>query len=151
MKLSECLTEKTVEVGSKLNDRKAILSRLVEVVLASGAFMASGALLSEIEAREKLGSTGIGEGVAIPHVHLKGVKGLNVAMMTVPAGIDFDAIDGNPCRIFLIVVGPDEDREGYLKLLSQVSRLFKQESVRKAVVAAKAPSDLLKTLKAAEA
>jgi mannitol/fructose-specific phosphotransferase system IIA component (Ntr-type) len=72
-------------------------------------------------------------------------------MMTVPAGIDFDAIDGNPCRIFLIVVGPDEDREGYLKLLSQVSRLFKQESVRKAVVAAKAPSDLLKTLKAAEA
>lgn len=151
MKLSECLSDKTVEVDSKLKDRKAVLSRLVDIVLSGGAFMAAGALLGEIEAREKLGSTGIGEGVAIPHVHLKGVKGLNVAMMTAPDGIDFDAIDGNPCSIFLIVVGPDEDREGYLKLLSQVSRIFRQESVRRAIVSAKSPAELLKTLRAAEA
>ena len=151
MKLTDCLTEKTVDVYSAQTDRKLVLSRLVDLVLAGGAFMAVPVLLSEIEAREKLGSTGIGEGVAIPHVHLKGVKGLNVAMMTVPHGIDFDAIDGLPCSVFIIVVGPDEDREGYLKLLSEVSRIFRQAPVRKAVLAAKAPAEVLKIIRAAEA
>lgn len=151
MKLTECLTEKTVEVGSTSKDPKAILSRLVDIVLSGGAFMAVPALLAQIEAREKLGSTGIGEGVAIPHVHVKGIKKLNVAMMTVPAGVEFDAIDGQPCSIFIIVVGPDEDREGYLKLLAEVARILRQPSVRKAVLAAKTPAELLKTLQAAEA
>ncbi len=146
MKLIDCLTEKTVEVGSSLKDRSAVLSRLVDLLLAGGKIMDRSLLLKEIEDREKLGSTGIGESVAIPHIHVKGIKGLHVAMMTVPKGIDFDAIDDLPCTIFIIVVGPDEDRDAYLKLLSEVARILHREPARTALLAAKTPADFLKRL-----
>lgn len=151
MKLHECLTERTVEVGSKTREKDAVLARLVDLLLGGAKVMEREALLKEIVAREKLGSTGIGETVAIPHVHVKGLKALSVAMMTVPAGVEFDAIDDLPCKIFIIVVGPDEDREGYLKLLSQVSRVLHVEKTRGALLAAKTPAEFLKTLREVEA
>jgi len=151
VKLINCLNEKTVEVRSTLKERGPILSRLVALVLATAGFMDPDALLGEIEAREKLGSTGIGQGVAIPHVHLKGIEGLHVAMMTVPGGVDFGAMDDMPCNIFIIVVGPDEDREGYLKLLAEVSRLLSKEKTRGTLLAAKTPAELLATIRDAEA
>jgi PTS system fructose-specific IIC component len=151
VKLIDCLTEKTVEVCSKLADRDLVLARLVDLLLAGGRIADRETLLAEIITREKLGSTGIGDNVAIPHVHLKGVTGLRVAMMTVPAGVDFNAIDDLPCKIFIIVVGPDEDREGYMKLLSEVSRILRNEKTRDALLAAKTRAEFFATLRGVEA
>jgi len=147
VKLHECLSEKTIEVRSGLKDRDAVLSKLTGLLLAPSHFMDAETLLAEMQAREKLGSTGIGEGVAIPHVHLKGIRGLNVAMMTLENAIDFGAIDDQPCFIFIMVVGPDDDRDAYLKLLSEVSRMLHHESARKSVLAAATPAELLKVLR----
>ncbi len=146
MKLSECLVEAAVEVQSALSGKDEVLAQMIELMEKTDGFMDRETLLSEITEREALGSTGIGRGVAIPHVHLESVDKLHVAMMTTGAGVDYGAIDDEPCRIFIMVVAPDSDREGYLKLLAEVSRLFNRDEVRDAVVGASSPAELLEIL-----
>lgn len=150
MKLSDYLNEQTVEVQSTISSARAVLERLVTLVEAPCVFMDPARLLEEISEREKLGSTGIGEGVAIPHVHLEHVDAMHVAMLTAEEGIDFAAIDDKPCRIFIIVVAPDDDREGYLRLLSEVSRLLRRESARESLLGAKSAVEFLAALREAE-
>ncbi len=151
MKLSECLTESALAVGVSASDKREILSTLVDLLEESDAGVDPGSLLSEVHKREKLGSTGIGKGVAIPHVHLDEITQMHVAMITTSEGIDYDAIDDEPCRIFIIVVAPDQDRETYLHLLAQVSRLFRHDEVRREVLKAETAEELLEALRRGEA
>jgi PTS system fructose-specific IIC component len=150
VKLSECLNEKNVEVQAAVANREQVFERLVGLVEAQGRFMDPKDLLSEVLERENLGSTGIGEGVAIPHVHKAGIDSIHVAMMTAKSGVDFDAIDDKPCRIFLMVAAPDSDRQGYLRLLSEVSRLLRRESVRNSILTASTAQALLNTIRESE-
>ncbi|MHC4713783.1 MAG: PTS sugar transporter subunit IIA [Planctomycetota bacterium] len=150
MKLSECLIEKAMVVQTSVGDKREILAGLVALIEQTDGVMDSASLLDEVEQREELGSTGIGKGVAIPHVHLKNVSELHVAMMTSAGGVDFGAIDDEPCRIFIMVVAPDSSREAYLQLLAEVSRLFREDTVRDGVLAAGTPSELLEVLRNAE-
>lgn len=150
MKLSECLTEKAMAMQVVATDKREILAGLVALIEQTDGVMDSAGLLEEVQVREKLGSTGIGKGVAIPHVHLADVSKLHVAMMTTSEGVDFDAIDGDPCRIFIMVVAPDSSRQIYLRLLAEVSRLFRHDEVRDSVLAAGAPGELLDVLREAE-
>jgi len=150
VKLSDYLTEKTVEAQSSISGSSRILERLVDLVEAPKAFMDSATLLAEIKQREKLGSTGIGEGVAIPHVHLKDVHEMRVAMLTTKSPVEFGAVDEKPCGIFIMVVAPDDDRDAYLNLLSAVSGLMRREHVRKALSSAASSGDILKVLREAE-
>ena len=150
MKLSECLSEKSVEVQAPVSKQEHVFERLVGLIQAQGCFMDTEDLLAEILERERLGSTGIGEGVAIPHIHKVGIESIHIAMMTAKSGVDFDAIDDKPCRIFLMVAAPDSDRQGYLRLLSEVSRLLRREHVRNAILSAATPADLLNIIRDAE-
>ena len=150
MKLTDYLSEKNVEANASLSSSATVLARLVKLVETPGEFMDSKMLLAEIKEREKLGSTGIGEGVAIPHVHLKSVSDTHVALMTTKGGVDFGAIDDKQCRIFIMVVAPDADREGYLRILSAVSGLMRREDVREGILSAKNAAELLKALRKAE-
>jgi PTS system nitrogen regulatory IIA component len=137
-------------VQTSVGDKREILAGLVALIEQTDGVMDSASLLDEVEQREELGSTGIGKGVAIPHVHLKNVSELHVAMMTSAGGVDFGAIDDEPCRIFIMVVAPDSSREAYLQLLAEVSRLFREDTVRDGVLAAGTPSELLEVLRNAE-
>lgn len=150
MKLSECLSQKAVVTQVVATDKREILAGLVALIELTDGVMDSASLLEEVETREKLGSTGIGKGVAIPHVHLDNISQMHVAMMTTSEGVDFDAIDSDPCRIFIMVVAPDSSRQTYLQLLAEVSRLFRHEEVRDSVLAAGAPDELLDVLREAE-
>jgi PTS system nitrogen regulatory IIA component len=131
-------------------DKREILSGLIALVEMTNGVMDAASLLAEFVEREELGSTGIGKGVAIPHVHLENVTELHVAMMTTSSGVDYDAIDDEPCRIFIMVVAPDSEREVYLQLLAAVSRLFREDDVRDAVLAAGSSAELLEILTRAE-
>jgi len=86
--------------------------------------------------REKLGSTGIGEGVAIPHGKLSGVPGLLAAFGRKRAGVDFAAIDGKPTFLFFVLFAPDNSAGLHLKALARISRLFKQPQFRQAILSA---------------
>ena len=93
-------------------------------------------LATSLSDREKLGSTGVGEGVAIPHARVRGLPNLCACLGRHRAGIDFHAIDGKPARLFLALFAPENSAGTHLQALARASRLFKSQAFREAALAA---------------
>lgn len=93
-------------------------------------------LLQTLLDREKLGSTSVGEGVAIPHGRLAGLPSLTAVFGRAPAGVEFRAVDGKPVRLFLALFAPENAAGLYVKVLARVSRLFRSPAFREAILAA---------------
>lgn len=111
------------------DDRTAALRALVDVAAARLDLDAERLLAAVLE-REKLLSTGFGGGAAMPHVRLQGAKRFGAVLGRARRGVPFDAADGEPVRLFLLVVGPESDREGYRKLMAHGARFLKAEGPR---------------------
>jgi PTS system nitrogen regulatory IIA component len=111
--------------------KEAALKEMVEIVSRRHGVRDPGLLLEMLERRESLGSTGIGKGVAIPHGRSLAVVDLRVLFARSPKGVDFDAIDGKPVKLFFLIVAPPHDkRNEYLPLLGRVAGLVKEKKVR---------------------
>lgn len=93
-------------------------------------------LLETLLEREKLGSTGIGEGVAIPHGKVPGLPGLIASFGRAPGGVDFRAIDGKPTYLFFTLFAPENSAGAHLKALARISRIFKNPAFREGILAA---------------
>lgn len=106
-------------------DRPEVLRALAERVAALGLVPGGEELFRKLWEREQLGSTGIGLGVAIPHCKLDGLKQGIVAVGLVPEGIDFGAVDGQPVRIFFLVISPGGAPAEHLQILAAISRWVK--------------------------
>jgi len=109
--------------------------------------MTAEALQTLFEERESLGTTGIGHGIAIPHCRLDDVDEFVVCIATLPTGIEYEAMDGNPVVLAVAIVGPTEDKKGYIRLLSEISCLFRNPENVKRVVSATSPEETLTMLK----
>ncbi|MDQ6988332.1 MAG: PTS sugar transporter subunit IIA [Mariprofundaceae bacterium] len=119
-----------VLLGSLAQSKRALLTEMAGVLSS----MDPDLVLEVIMAREKLGSTGMGHGVAIPHGRM---KGLNTPMIVVAIhqdGLDFDAIDGAVVHIVVMLLVPDDDHKNHLELLAKLARLLQQSSVRQALM-----------------
>jgi PTS system nitrogen regulatory IIA component len=135
MLVSEILTATQVSVAGELEG--VVLSK-AEALQRLGALLASGlggtGDAAEIERvlaeRERLQSTGVGSGVAIPHGSMEGIERLTGAVLLCPQPIDFDAIDGAPVSIFFAVIGPKRATGEHLKTLARISRLLRDERFR---------------------
>jgi mannitol/fructose-specific phosphotransferase system IIA component (Ntr-type) len=101
--------------------------------------------------REKLGCTGLGHGLAIPHCKIAGLEGVLVALGVVPGGVDFRALDGRPVKLVLMVLSPSDAPAGHLQALARISRLVKTPGVTEAILAASTPEDAARVLKETEA
>ena len=97
--------------------------------------------------REALGSTAIGEGIAIPHGKLPGVTNVVAAFGRSPNGLEFDSLDGNPTRLFFLLVAPEDSAGIHLKALARVSRLLKDKSFRDRLSAGGAREQLFAVIK----
>jgi PTS system nitrogen regulatory IIA component len=97
--------------------------------------------------REALGSTAIGEGIAIPHGKLPGVTNVVAAFGRSPNGLDFDSLDGNPTRLFFLLVAPEDSAGIHLKALARVSRLLKDKSFRDRLVVGGTREELFAVIK----
>jgi nitrogen PTS system EIIA component len=109
-------------------DCRGVLRALAERVAATGLAGDAGGLYRALLEREQLGSTGIGQGVAIPHCKLKGLDQGIVAIGMARPGIDFGAPDGKPVAVFFLVLSPDDDPAEHLQTLSRVSRWARDAS-----------------------
>jgi len=108
-------------------------------------------LSSALAAREKLSSTGVGEGVAIPHARLRGLPQMACCLGRSQAGVDFHAIDGRPVRLFLALFAPEGSAGAHLQALSKVSRVFKGAGFREGALQAADTEALKKLLEAEDA
>jgi PTS system nitrogen regulatory IIA component len=93
-------------------------------------------LAGALAERERLGSTGVGEGVAIPHARVRGLPGLAACLGRARQGLDFKALDGKPARLFLALFAPESSAGTHLQALARVSRIFKSPTFREQALAA---------------
>jgi PTS system nitrogen regulatory IIA component len=140
MRLTELLTPARVgiQAADAGFDKSKALARLA-TMLAAGAPASSSEVERVLTERESLQSTGIGEGVAIPHGALAQLDTQCAALLVVPDGVDFNAIDDTKVTILFAVIGPKRATGEHLKTLARVSRLLRNKSFRDLLVAAPTP------------
>ncbi|MGB5266173.1 MAG: PTS sugar transporter subunit IIA [Polyangiales bacterium] len=144
--LADLLHPERVRIGLALGDKDAALR-----VIASLLTMPEGAVNEEVlydvlGERERLASTGIGSGVAIPHGRYDGVEELRAAVAICPSGVDFDAVDRLPVRILVGIVGPKSMPQKHLAALAGVSRVLRNEEKRSALLRAVDNADAYRLL-----
>jgi PTS system nitrogen regulatory IIA component len=131
MKIMDYLEEEWVISDLKGTDKPSILRELSSVLVKPCEVASVEELLQVLLEREKLGSTGIGEGIAIPHGRLKKLKRFFISFGRSMKGVDFDSIDRNPSRLFFLVMAPENSAVDNLKLLSRIVTLLKDASFKK--------------------
>ena len=148
--LPELLPPDRLGVPLAARDKRGVISELTRhlVARAGGDF---DQVIAAIEERESVLTTGIGFGVAIPHARSAAVKELTVVGGVSETAVPFDAIDGEPCRLFFLIVGPDASAGLHVKLLSRIARLVRRENVRQRLVDARTPDEFYRILVDAEA
>jgi PTS system nitrogen regulatory IIA component len=136
MRIAEFLREDLVFPDLAATDKAGVLGEMCAGLTRVYPSLSAQKLSETLLEREKLGSTGIGEGVAIPHGKLSGLPGLLAAFARKKSGVDFAAIDAKPTYLFFVLFAPDNSAGLHLKALARISRLFKQPQFRQGILAA---------------
>jgi PTS system nitrogen regulatory IIA component len=126
----------------KSRTKKEVLAELSGVFLRDETGIDRDSLIEVLMEREKLGSTGIGDGIAIPHGKLAGLERLVVSFGRSRMGVDFDSLDGAPVHIFFLLMAPENSAGHHLKALAKISRMLKDVSFREALIKAEATKDI---------
>lgn len=149
MKISEFLDEGAVSCELKANTKEGVIRELVGVLVKTGAVKEKDVpkFVQILLDREALGSTGIGQGVAIPHGKTSCTNRLVGAVGVSRAGLNFDSLDGELVHIFFLLVAPEDSAGPHLKALARISRLLKEKHFRDSLRAAKDEKTLLKIIR----
>lgn len=146
MNLKKPLTVETINLALKGTNKEEILSEMVDLLVASGHIRDKEAVLKAVTDREKRMSTGMQNGIAIPHGKTDSVDCLVAALGIKREGIDFGALDGQPSTIFVMTVSPDSRTGPHIQFLAEVSRPLNDASVRAKILAAATPEEVLHLL-----
>ncbi|MFH1198697.1 MAG: PTS sugar transporter subunit IIA [Candidatus Omnitrophota bacterium] len=146
IKLSESLKKKYIALSLKGASKKEVLTELVELVAESNKLKDKKEFLKVVLERERLGSTGIGNGVAIPHAKSNVVKSFILAFGRAERGIDFGALDGEKTYLFFILASPREEVGRHLKVMSKISRLISDKFIVESLKRAKTSDEILKII-----
>ena len=142
MRISEFLSPEALIADLQARDKQAVLREMSAVLSRAHPSLKEERLVEVLREREKLGSTGIGEGVAIPHGKLPGLTNLVAAFGVSRQGVDFEAIDGKPTHLFFALVAPENSAGVHLKALARISRLFKNPRFRASILEAASAADI---------
>ena len=151
MKIVEFLNEKAICADLKATTKEGVLRELVDVLAKAEGFRNKEDLVKALINRENLGSTGIGQGVGIPHAKTNVVKKLVAAFGLCPQGVNFDALDGEPVYLFFLLVAPEDSAGPHLKGLARISRLLKDKYFRESLKALTDEKAILKLIREEDA
>jgi nitrogen PTS system EIIA component len=146
MKILEVLNKDAIIVDLKAKDKKSVLDELVApVARLSGVNHED--LLRVLMERERLGSTGIGGGIGIPHGKCKQLSSLILGIGISKRGVAFDTMDRRPAHIFFLLLAPENSAGLHLKLLAHVSRLLKSEEFKSTLMQAETPEEIFEAIR----
>lgn len=148
MNLVNYLKPAGVILEVKASAKKAVIEALLDAVVANGG-LASEKKIPVLEAlleREALTSTGLGYGLAVPHVKTDEVDKIQIVFGRSSKGMDFESLDGNPAHFFFLVLAPALEIESYLRVLSAISLLMKDEANRHALLRARSSDEVIRIL-----
>jgi len=133
MKLAEILTPDRIRLDSDATSKKRVLESASELLAGTEEGLSPRAVFDCLIAREKLGSTGLGHGVAIPHGRVAGLDKTIGVFIRVPRGIDFDSPDNQPVDLVFALLVPEESTEEHLEVLSKIASYFDSQNCRDAL------------------
>jgi PTS system nitrogen regulatory IIA component len=146
MKLSDMLEQNHILLDLKAKDKKEVLEELAEVITGREPSLDRSSLVRVLLERERLGSTGIGEGVAIPHGKFPGISQPIISFGRSRKGLDFDSMDGGPAYLFFLLVAPENSASVHLKALAKIAKILKNSSFRKTLMEAPTREEVYRTI-----
>ena len=130
MKIVDLLKVESIDLKAQPKDKAAALEHLITLMESGGNLLDKDEYRACVLRREEEGSTGIGEGIAIPHAKTSAVKAPGLAAMLVKDGVDFDSLDGEPAKLFFLIAAPDTKDNVHLDVLSHLSMLLMNDNFR---------------------
>lgn len=146
MKIADLLDIRAISSELSSNKKVEVLAEMVDLLRRVQPDLDAAELLAVLIDREELGSTGIGDGVAIPHGKLRGLDRLLMAFGRKQDGIDFDSMDNRPAHLFFLLLAPESEATLHLKALARISKLLRKDDVRRQLLDAPDPATLLNIL-----
>ncbi len=151
MKITRLLREETVLLDLRARDRDGALGEMAKHLAGLGTVKPADHLLSRLKEREKMGSTALGGGIAVPHCRLEGLTAPIVLLALSRKGVPFDALDGRPVQVFFLVATPPDNPSLNLQALAAVATLVRQApGFAKKVLRATTAQEVLTAVRAAE-
>ncbi|WP_022835786.1 PTS sugar transporter subunit IIA [Salisaeta longa] len=149
--ISQLLEPSSIRIALEGASKDAVIDALVDVLRGHPAVDSIEAVRRAVKAREAVMSTGVGKGLALPHAKTDAVRETVGAFAITQQGIDYGAIDSEPVRLVLLLVGPEADKSQHIKILGRISRLVGRSDVREELLAAASPEAVIRALRAGEA
>ena len=150
MRITELLDPKAIDLSGKSSSKKEAIDRLVELMNSTGNLNNAVEYKKCVFQREDSGTTGIGEGVAIPHAKTKAVSKAGLSVMVVKSGLDFDSLDGLPANLLFLIAAPDSEENVHLEVLGRLSVLLMDDHFRESLINAKSKEEFLRLIDQAE-
>ena len=151
MKLLDFLGREQIVPELRAADKAGVLKELAEVLGAVPGVSSIKTVVDVLQERERLGSTGIGEGIAIPHGKLEGLDRVVLAFGRSRAGVDFESLDGAPVHLIFLLLSPADSASMHLMVLARIARLMKSRSFREALLKADGSAELFDSIAAEDA
>jgi len=146
MQLDQIFKMEFINADLSAKTKIEALTELVNTMIRGSFKLNSSSIIEILQQREHLGSTGIGDGVAIPHGKIPELDDLLVAFGRSTEGIDYDSLDGKPVHLFFLLLAPENSAGQHLKVLARISKMLKIANFRKMLLKAKSQSDLYKII-----
>lgn len=150
MRITDLLSKQSISLNLTSKDKMSAINELVDLVNASGNLSDKEEYKRGIIAREEQSTTGIGEGIAIPHAKTKAVKKACLAAAVSQSGVDYESFDGSLAHLFFMIAAPDGANNTHLEVLSRLSTILMDETFRQALLDAKSVDEFLSLIDAKE-
>ena len=130
MKITDLLSSNAIQLKGVAHNKEEVINNMVKLMKNNGNIINADEYKKVVMEREKEGTTGIGEGIAIPHGKTNAVSKPGLAAMVVPDGVDFDSLDGQPVKLIFLIAAPDTKDNVHLDVLSRLSTLLMDKKFR---------------------
>ncbi len=143
MKITDLLKKESIELNGNVQTKEEAINQMVSLMVKGGNIQDVETYRKGVFAREEEGTTGIGEGIAIPHAKSDAVKAPGLAAMVVPQGVDYEALDDEPVHLIFLIAAPNTKDNVHLDVLSRLSTLLMDDSFRENLLKAETPEEFL--------
>ena len=150
MRITDLLKSESIALGTQPKDKNDAIAILTSLMEKGGNLADRAQYEKDVLTREASGTTGLGDGIATPHAKSAGVKAPGLAAMTVPAGMDFEAMDGTPSRLFFEIAAPATGADVHLEVLSKLATMIMDPDFKEALIAAQSKEEFLSLIDAKE-
>ena len=147
MALVDLITNDVVKVPLISKDKSSVLRELLQILKDAGKVNDFNSALDALLKREQMASTGLEEGIAVPHAKTNAVKTLTIAIGISPEGIDFNSLDGKPSKLFFLMLAPPDQSGPHIEALAEIAKLSRSKAFCNALINAKSPDEVVELFK----